>query len=111
MCSQKRGLFVNEMALGSFPAKFGLSLLVPTEPIANRGSAPGIRDMTFNEFPVRFPVSCPPNLTMFGFSLAGLCYQILPNALAFPHSCPLSKGRIQIRDTEKFIRQINTGSL
>lgn len=71
MCSQKLGLFVNEMALGSFPVKFGLSLLVPTKPIANRGSAPGIRDMTFNEFPVRFPVSCPPNLTIVWFFFGG----------------------------------------
>lgn len=39
--SQKLSPFVNEMAVGSFPAKFGLSLLVPTKAIASRGSALG----------------------------------------------------------------------
>lgn len=55
------------MALGSFPEKFGLSLLVPAKPIASRGSALGGCDMIINEFLLRFPFSCPANFTIVCF--------------------------------------------
>lgn len=54
------------MALGRFPATFGLSLFLPTKPIASSGFAMGMCDMISNEFPVGFPFSCPPNLTIVG---------------------------------------------
>lgn len=99
------------MALGSFPEKFGLSFLVPAKPIASRGSAWGVCDMIFNEFPLRFPFSCPAKLTTVWFLIWQFC-AIKPWLMcSLPHiPALLASKEFNILDTGKFIWQVNTGS-